>query len=39
VVVNVKDNPFDDLGSKQGKLAELYTGSQVAVCEGELIKI
>jgi len=39
VVVNVKYNPFDELRSKQGKRAELYTGSQVAICEEKLIKI
>jgi ABC-type metal ion transport system substrate-binding protein len=37
-VVNVKVNPFGNLGSKQGKVAELYTGSQVAICEEKLIK-
>jgi hypothetical protein len=39
VFVNVKYNTFGELGSKQGKLAEPYAGSQIAICEEGLIKI
>ena len=38
-VVNIKYNSFGGLGSNEGKMAELYTGRQVAIGEEKLIKI